>query len=65
MHRGEDMVIHCDSCYKPLGEYLYGKGGIEERAMILGRQSSVSLPDIICNECWKADNARLRLKREV
>ena len=45
------MKLHCDSCQKELGDYLYGKGGIEERAKIF-RTGKISLPDIICNECW-------------
>lgn len=46
------MTLHCDSCRKSLGTYLYGKGGIEERAHILGKYNAVALPDIVCNECW-------------
>lgn len=43
-------VLHCDECGKGLGEYLYGPGGIEERAMIV-KTRGVGLPDIICNNC--------------
>ena len=45
------MTLHCDSCDKSLGTYLYGVGGIEERAKIFGKYFH-RLPDIICNECW-------------
>jgi hypothetical protein len=45
------MMLHCDSCQRELGGYLYGKGGIEEIAHIFGR-SNISLPDVICNQCW-------------
>lgn len=46
------MKIHCDSCQKELGDYLYGTGGIEERAHIFGKLAAMSLPDLVCNECW-------------
>jgi hypothetical protein len=46
------MILHCDSCEGELGDYLYGKGGIEERAVI-GRSFPHRLPDIVCNDCWK------------
>ena len=45
------MTLHCDSCGKALGTYLYGKGGIEEKALIFGN-FSYRLPDIVCMECW-------------
>jgi len=46
------MKLHCDSCGRELGDYLYGKGGIEERAHIFGHYSH-RLPDIVCKECWR------------
>ena len=49
------MTLHCDNCGKELGEYLYGKGGIEERAIITNRNHPISLPDITCNECFYGD----------
>ena len=52
------MKIHCNECNRYLGDYLYGKGGVEERAMIVGG-NAVSMPDIICYEC---DNTPRRLK---
>lgn len=45
------MTLHCDSCGKGLGDYLYGKGGVEEKAYILGNYTH-RLPDVICHECW-------------
>lgn len=45
------MVLHCDSCGKPLGTYLYGRGGIEKRAKVFGHYTG-RLPDLVCNECW-------------
>lgn len=47
----ETRNLHCDSCGIALGNYLYGKGGIEERAYIFGKYSH-RLPDIICRNCW-------------
>ena len=59
------MILHCDSCGKGLGNYLYGKGGIDEKA-IIGKLYSSRLPDIICLECWKegysVENPKDRLK---
>ena len=46
------IILHCDSCGKPLGTYLYGNGGIEEKAFIKN-QYSHRLPDIICKNCFK------------
>ena len=45
-----ELQLHCDNCGKSLGTYLYGKGGIEERAHISGLYNH-RLPDITCNEC--------------
>ena len=57
-------VLHCDSCGKEMGTYLYGKGGIEERAYIF--QTGHMLPNIVCNQCWKegysVENPKDRLK---
>lgn len=44
------MKLHCDSCGKALGTYLYGRGGIEERATIF-KLPSGGLPDVLCNGC--------------
>jgi hypothetical protein len=44
------MKLHCDKCQKPLGDYLYGKGGVEERARITDG-TATTLPDIVCYEC--------------
>ena len=44
------MILHCDECRKPLGEYLYGKGGVAEKAVVKGG-TGISLPDIVCYEC--------------
>ena len=46
------MKLHCDSCQKPLGEYLYGVGGIDERAVITNRNNP-GLPDVVCHDCWR------------
>ena len=45
-----EFQFHCDECGKSLGTYLYGKGGVEERAHISGIYNR-RLPDIVCNEC--------------
>ena len=62
----KERQLHCDSCGKGVGTYLYGKGGIEERAIIFPSRNSISLPDIVCNECWKegytVENPKDRLK---
>ena len=42
--------LHCDRCGRPLGTYLYGKGGIEEVAWIGSKQSPVSVPDMNCKD---------------
>ena len=48
------MMIHCDVCGKAVGTYLYGCGGVEERAWIGPmRVGGYRLPDIVCNECIK------------
>lgn len=44
-------MLHCDSCGKGLGTYLFGKGGIEERARIF-ETKRYAIPDVVCNECW-------------
>lgn len=46
------MEFYCDKCKKYLGNYLYGKGGVCEKATII-RKNEISLPDIICFECNK------------
>lgn len=51
------MVLHCDICDKELGTYLFGKGGIEERAVI-GKNTPNQLPDIICNECIESGKVK-------
>ena len=43
--------LHCDECNKEVGSYLYGKGGIEERALIANTHRLVGWPDIICFDC--------------
>lgn len=43
--------LHCDKCKKKLGTYLYGPGGIEEKARIEFNKNTFILPDIICNDC--------------
>ncbi|MCK4636175.1 MAG: hypothetical protein KAT32_04920 [Candidatus Moranbacteria bacterium] len=45
------MKIHCDICGRELGTYLYGKGGVEERAVIT---SAACLPDVVCFDCLKS-----------
>ena len=49
------FIFHCDKCGRPLGTYLYGRGGVEERAHISGIYKRRP-PDVICNECWRAGN---------
>lgn len=44
------MKIHCDKCDRYLGDFLYGKDGVEERARIVGG-NAVSMPDVVCFEC--------------
>jgi hypothetical protein len=44
------MKIHCDKCDRYLGDYLYGIGGVSEKARISGG-NKVSMPDIVCFEC--------------
>lgn len=46
------MKIHCDECGKYLGDYLYGNGGVEEKANVSGG-STISMLDVVCNECMK------------
>lgn len=31
------MKLHCDICGRYLGDYLYGEGGVEEKAIIKER----------------------------
>lgn len=33
-----------------LGTYLYGPGGVEEKAIISGAINGTRLPDVICKE---------------
>ena len=47
------MILHCDSCGVGLGEYLYGIGGVAEKAIIFGSCLSHRLPDILCLDCYK------------
>lgn len=43
--------LHCDRCGRPLGTYLYGKGGIEEIAHIGGYPyPNQSIPDMFCKD---------------
>lgn len=42
--------LHCDRCDKYLGEYLYGPGGVEERAVV-GTTHGIGLPDVVCFDC--------------
>ncbi len=58
------MMLHCDKCDKSLGEYLYGPGGIEERAVILGSVQGHRLPDTVCFDCYFERNPRVLLKRK-
>jgi len=57
------MMLHCDKCGKKLSTYLYGSGGVEEKAVIIqtkySRRGNV-LPDIICNECWGFPRVKMR-----
>ena len=56
--------LHCDDCGKALGTYLYGKGGIEEQA-IIGSSKGLTqsqIPDIICFECIKSDEGKMTNK---
>ena len=50
----KERQLHCDRCGRPVGSYLYGKGGIEERAVIHGG-TAISLPDITCYECLRRE----------
>lgn len=46
------MMLHCDVCNRPLSEYLYGPGGVEEMAIIGGfTHAHQSIPNITCFEC--------------
>ena len=45
------MKIHCDNCGKYLGDYLHGKGGVEEKARIGHTTNLISMPNIICFNC--------------
>lgn len=45
------MKIHCDKCDAYLGDYLYGKGGVAEKARIGATINSISLPDVVCLNC--------------
>lgn len=38
--------ICCEECGKGLGYFLFGKGGVEDRAQI-----SISKKTAVCNEC--------------
>ena len=59
-----EFQFHCDECGKPLGTYLYGKGGVEERAHI-SRIYNHRLPDIICNKCLRKEGGeKWKLKRQ-
>lgn len=44
------IKLHCDDCNRELGEYLFGKGGIEEIAHI-GSFPIIGLPNIVCFRC--------------
>jgi hypothetical protein len=54
------MTFHCDKCGKELGTYLFGKGGVEERAWIAPfmrkELNKVSLPDMQCFDCYKKNH---------
>ena len=45
------MKIHCDKCDRYLGDYLYGAGGVEEKARISPTMSQISMSDIVCFDC--------------
>lgn len=47
------MTLHCDSCGNSLGTYLYGPGGVEEKAIIYGKYNH-RLPDIVCKVCFRS-----------
>ena len=53
-------TLHCDNCDRPLGDYLYGKGGVEEVAVITKNVRSVGLPDVICFECLNTGRPKVR-----
>ena len=52
------MKLHCDRCGKELGTYLFGPGGIKERASI-GPIRQVGLLDIVCFDCLFPNTPRL------
>lgn len=54
------MTLHCDNCDKPLGDYLYGKGGVEEVAIITNKFRSIGLPDVMCFECLNTNRPKVR-----
>ncbi len=45
------MKVHCEICWEYLSDYLYGKGGAEEKA-IIGTLRKTSLPDVVCFKCY-------------
>jgi hypothetical protein len=63
-----EFQFHCDNCGKSLGAYLYGRGGVEEKAHITGiynnRLPDTRLPDIICNECLKEGTKQSNLMED-
>jgi len=59
-----EFMFHCDVCGKSLGTYLYGKGGVEEKAWISGIRNHYRLPDIICKKCFnKEKNEKINAKK--
>lgn len=52
------MKIHCDKCDRELGEYLFGKGGVEEKAHITNLRN-IGLPDVVCFNCLRGTNQSL------
>jgi len=59
----EKIKLQCDNCGKSLGTYLYGKGGVEEKAFI-GCTRKVGLPDIECFECASVKNIKLNVMKK-
>lgn len=49
------MKLHCDSCNRYLGDYLYGKGGVAEKAVVSGG-GAVQMPDVTCFQCLPQGN---------
>ena len=58
------MKLYCDVCGRTLGDYLFGPGGIEERAVITNVHRLVGLPDIECFECFREGKPKSSLEEK-